>query len=148
MAEAAPSGEPTPPVAPIATPIVLFDGVCGLCDRVVTALIARDGERRLRYAPLQGTTAAALRARYRAIPTELSTVVLIDEGHVYLRSRAVFRTLVLLGGRYRAFGVLLRLPAWLTDAGYRVVARVRFFLFGRRDACRVPTPEERDLFLP
>ncbi|MGH7338670.1 MAG: thiol-disulfide oxidoreductase DCC family protein, partial [Myxococcota bacterium] len=75
--------------------IILYDGVCGLCSRTVQWLIPRDRDRVLRYAPLQGETAAALRERYPEIPRTLESVVLVDDGKVHLRSKAF-----LYGSRY------------------------------------------------
>ena len=131
--------------------IVLFDGVCGFCDAAVRWLLRRDPEGRLRFAPLQGETAARLRARHPAIPHGLETLVFVaagdgDEG-VYLRSEAVFRACAAISGAPRWVRVLALLPRALTDRGYRLLARARYRVFGRLDACRVPAPGERERML-
>ena len=128
--------------------LVLFDGVCGLCDRLVSFLVRVDHARTLRYAPLQGETAQALRERFPEIPADLASMAFVDDGRVYLRSRAVLRVLGTLGWPWRAFAVFSWLPLWLTDAGYRLVARTRYGIFGKLDACRLPNEEEKSLFLP
>lgn len=128
--------------------IVLFDGVCGLCHSLVRLLVRVDRGRVLRYAPLQGETAERLRARYPQIPNGVDTAVLIDDGAVYLRSRAVLATCRRLGWPWRALSLLSWLPSFVTDAAYRLVARVRYRCFGKLDACAIPAPEQRDLFLP
>lgn len=109
-----------------------------------------DRKRELRYAPLQGETAARLRALHPSIPEahDLDTAVFVDEGRVYLRSRAVFAACALLSWPWRALAAFAWLPAPLTDLGYRAVARVRYSVFGKADACRIPAPEEQELFLP
>jgi predicted DCC family thiol-disulfide oxidoreductase YuxK len=127
-------------------PILFFDGVCGLCSAVVDWIIQRDRSHRIRFAPLQGTTAA------RLVPAELrsqlSTLVFRSGGHNHLRSAAVCRILLTLGGVWRIFGGMLWLIPWpLRDLGYRLVAKVRYRLFGRHETCRLPTPAERGLFL-
>lgn len=126
--------------------LVLFDGVCGFCDRMVGWLMARD-RGRLRYAPLQGETAAALRARHPEIPVELETVVYVEtEGaceRVSLRSEAAFRILGQLRAPWRWLALLGWLPRSLMDPAYRAFARRRYRLFGRLDECRIPAPEER-----
>jgi predicted DCC family thiol-disulfide oxidoreductase YuxK len=131
--------------------ILLFDGECGFCDGAVRWLLARDPARRLRFAPLQGETAAALRMRHPQIPGDLDTAVLVEqvagEERVYLRSQAVLRTLALLRLPWRLAAGLRWLPGWLLEAGYRVFARNRYRWFGRLDACRLPTAEVRDRFL-
>lgn len=131
--------------------MVLFDGVCNFCDGAVRWLMDRDPAGRLCFAALQGETAAALRARHPEIPEALETMVLVEgppqDERVYLNSAAVFRTLAQLQSPWRHFAVLCHLPRFLTDAGYRAFARLRYRLFGRRDTCRIPTPAEAARFL-
>ncbi len=128
-------------------PIVLYDGVCGLCQRSVQFLLARDG-RKLWYAPLQGETAAALRAIHPEIPATLESVVLVDDGRVYLRSKAFLHVARYLTAPWRWAYHLRWLPAFLLDLGYRLVARVRYRIWGKYDACRLPTADERAQLLP
>ena len=134
------------------TRLVLFDGVCGLCDHVVQYLLDRDREARLTFAPLQGETAAELRARHAEIPDDIDTMVLVTnldgEERVYLRSAAAFGVASALGGLWRAVAWLRVLPRPLTDLAYRAVAASRYHIFGKHDACRIPRPEERLRFLP
>jgi predicted DCC family thiol-disulfide oxidoreductase YuxK len=131
--------------------IVLFDGVCGFCDAAVRWLLRRDPEGRLRFAPLQGETAARLRARQPGIPEGLGTLVYVVESdggeRVYLRSEAVFRACAAISGSPRWVGILASLPRSLTDFGYRLIAGLRYRVFGRLDACRIPTPHERERML-
>ncbi len=130
--------------------IVLYDGVCGFCDRLVRWLLARDGGRFV-YAPLQGRTAAALRARHSEIPEELETLVYVESDargeRIYLRSDAIFRVLGQLGAPWRWLAGLRHLPRALTDFAYAQFVRRRYRLFGRFAACRVPEPSERGRFL-
>jgi predicted DCC family thiol-disulfide oxidoreductase YuxK len=133
---------PTPPR------IVLYDGVCGLCDRLVQFLVAKDRERLLRYAPLQGDTAARLRAQHAAIPQDLDTMVFVDEGQVYLRSRAAARIARYLPWPWRAGAAVRFVPRVVADWAYGLVARSRYRIFGKVEACGLPTPEERRLLLP
>jgi predicted DCC family thiol-disulfide oxidoreductase YuxK len=132
--------------------LVLYDGVCGLCDRSVQWLLAHDPEGRLHFAPLQGETAASLRARHPSIPSEVESIVFVTregEGErVYLRSRAAFRIARELPGPARFLGLLRFLPRFLTDLGYRLVARVRYRVWGELEQCRVPRPGERARFHP
>jgi len=127
--------------------IVLFDGVCGFCDAAVGWLVRCDPEGRLRFAPLQGATAAELRARHPEIPGGLETLVYVDASgggeRAYLRSEAVFRACAAISGAPPWVPLAARLPRALTDLVYRIFARVRYRVFGRLDACRVPAPGER-----
>jgi predicted DCC family thiol-disulfide oxidoreductase YuxK len=127
-------------------PILYFDGVCAICNRFVDWLIRRDRGRQIRYAPLQGTTAASrLPAQYTA---GLASVVLEHDGRITDRSTAALETVAMLGGPWRLVAGLEALPRPLRDAVYDWVARHRYHWFGRRDVCRIPTESERTLFLP
>jgi predicted DCC family thiol-disulfide oxidoreductase YuxK len=136
---------------PVPPRLVLFDGVCGFCDRAVRWLLVRDREARLRFAPLQGETAARLRARHPVIPEDTDTVVYVEvaDGNerVFLRSEAVFRLLAQLGRPWRWVAWLRFVPRPLTDWGYRLFARHRYRLFGKLDACPTPQPGERARFV-
>ena len=127
-------------------PIVFFDGVCGMCNRFVDFVLPRDRERVFLFAPLQGTTA---QARLTAADVQqVSTIVLIDEGGTHRRSKAVVRILCRLGLGWKITGFLLAMiPRPLRDLGYRLVARYRYSFFGKKETCRIPTPEERERFL-
>ena len=127
-------------------PVVFFDGVCGLCSHSVNWLLARDPEHRLRFAPLQGATAAAMISS--DLRDRLDTLVFVRTGTTYIRTAAVSRILMALGGRWQMGGAMLWLiPFPVRDLGYRLVSRFRYRMFGKRDACRLPTPAERAVFL-
>ncbi len=132
---------------PLPDPLVLYDGVCGLCSKSVRFLIRRDRDRRLMFAPLQGAAAAALRARYPRIPASLDSVVLIDGGEVYLRSKAFLRVSRFLTRPWRWGWYLRWMPAFLLDLGYLVIARLRYRIWGKKESCDLPAPEERARFL-
>jgi predicted DCC family thiol-disulfide oxidoreductase YuxK len=133
--------------APLPPRIVLYDGVCGLCSASVKFLIRRDHARMLHFAPLQGDTAAALRAQYPQIPDQLSTVVLIDDGRVFLRSKAFLYVSKYLTRPWR-WGYWFRwLPGPLLNIGYRIIAAMRYRIWGKKDTCEIPMPEERARFL-
>lgn len=126
--------------------VVFFDGVCGFCNHSVNFLMARDVRRRLRFAPLQGQTAT------KTLPADmrenLSSLIYLHHGTTYVRSAAVVRILRTLGGPWWWAGQALWLiPLPLRDLGYRLIARVRYRLFGKQETCRLPGPDERALFL-
>lgn len=133
--------------------IILYDGVCGLCNRFVAFVWPRDTRRRFRFAPLQGATARAILARHGRDATDLDTVfVVVDPGtpseRLLARSAAGLYVLAGLGGGWRLLAAVLRmLPRALLDPAYRLVARNRYRLFGRLDTCAVPGPEHRERFL-
>jgi predicted DCC family thiol-disulfide oxidoreductase YuxK len=141
---------PAPALQPTG-PIVLYDGLCGFCDASVQWTLQHDPDAVFRFAPLQGEVAQAILARHPEIPPGLDSILLVeptpDGERVSWRSRAVFRVLARLPGAWRHLAALGTLPAFLTDLGYRFVARVRYLIWGRRDSCRIPTPAERARFL-
>lgn len=127
-------------------PIVFFDGVCGFCNFWVDFLIARDPDGLFAFAPLQGETARQL---LPAADQNLDSLVLWTPARVDRKSGAVVRILWRLGGGWRVLGGLIWLiPLPLRNLGYDLIARNRYRLFGKKDVCRMPTPEERTRLLP
>jgi predicted DCC family thiol-disulfide oxidoreductase YuxK len=149
MPPTSPRRETTTPssVAESREPIVFFDGVCGLCQRVVDVLLRADRAARLRFAPLQGDTA---RRMLPPRPPDAAgwSVVYLDEHGVHERTDALLEVTRRLGGAWRLVAALRVVPRPLRDALYRVIARHRYRWFGRRVACRIPSAEERQRFLP
>ncbi len=126
--------------------ILFFDGVCGLCNRFVDWCLAHDQSHSIKYAPLQGETASKLLPE--RLTKDLKTVVLYDNGEIFTHSTAVLRIMIITG--YSGFVVapLRLIPRPLRDLGYRMVAAMRYKLFGKKETCRMPKPHERALFLP
>ena len=133
--------------------VLLYDGVCALCNGLIRFLVARDRGRRFRYAALQSEFARAALAPYGEDPGALSTVFLLQsygqpDQRLLRRSRAALAAIRRLGGGWAFLArVLSILPTFLLDAGYRLIARVRYWTFGRYETCPLPAPEHRDLFL-
>ena len=128
-------------------PVVLFDGACSFCDASVQFVIDHDPRARFRFAPLQSAVGAQLAARAGVDVAALDTLVLVDDAHSFVRSDAVIEIARRLGRPWSALTVARLLPRTFRDAAYRLVARHRMRFFGRRDACRIPTPELRARFL-
>jgi predicted DCC family thiol-disulfide oxidoreductase YuxK len=139
----------------VTTPVtvVFFDGVCGLCDRLVQFLLPRDRHARLRFAPLQSDLARRTLLKHGLDPSNLDSVVVVSNWglppeRAFTRSGAVLHTLEELGGGWRvlarAAGIV---PLPIANAAYALIARSRYRIFGRFDACRLPRPEWRDRFL-
>jgi predicted DCC family thiol-disulfide oxidoreductase YuxK len=129
------------------SPVILFDGVCNLCNHSVDFVLRRDRKRRFRYASLQSDAGRAL-LRAHGLPTDnLDTLVLLHGGRAYVRSAAALRIASQLGGLWRLTVLLLAVPTPLRDGIYRWIAANRYRWFGRQDTCRMPHPEEKALFL-
>ncbi|WP_262178591.1 thiol-disulfide oxidoreductase DCC family protein [Haloarcula laminariae] len=128
-------------------PVLLFDGVCNLCNGVVQFIIPRDPEGRIRFAPLQSAAGKALLAGHGLPPSDLDSVVLVEDGEVYRKSAAVIRLAELLGWPYRAAAAARVVPQSVRDALYDVVAANRYDVFGRKDRCMLPDDDVSDRFL-
>jgi predicted DCC family thiol-disulfide oxidoreductase YuxK len=128
-------------------PLVLYDGDCGLCARSVQWILDHERDHAIVFAPLQGPTGAAARARYPRIPPGVDTVVFVTAGRVHLRSRAFLHIARHLRAPWRWGHALRWLPALPLDLLYRLVAAVRYRVWGHADACRRVSPAERVRFL-
>jgi predicted DCC family thiol-disulfide oxidoreductase YuxK len=127
--------------------LILFDGVCNLCNGAVQFVIARDPSARFRFGTLQSDAARRMLREEYTLPALPDSIVLLDESGVFTRSDAALR--VVRGLRFPwplAYGLIV-VPRPLRDWVYDIVARNRYAWFGKRDACMVPTPDLRARFL-
>jgi len=133
--------------------LVLYDGVCALCNGVVQYLLRHDRADRFRFIPQQTQLAEDLIKRFPADPEPAEGIILVTAAltprmWVYRRSDAVCQAFPLLGGSYTVLGRLLKIvPHGLREAVYGLVARFRYRLFGRYDTCPIPSAEQRSRIL-
>ncbi|MFB6156192.1 MAG: thiol-disulfide oxidoreductase DCC family protein [Haloferacaceae archaeon] len=132
---------------PSSHPVLLFDGVCNLCNAAVQFVLARDPGGVFRFASLQSEVGERLLDAYDVPAGDLETVVLLDGDDYYLKSDAAIRAAELLGGPYALAAALRVVPRPIRDAGYDLVAASRYRVFGRRDRCMVPEADVSDRFL-
>ena len=127
-------------------PIVFVDGVCGLCNRYIDVLYKLDSKRnRLKFAALQGETAK----KFISAETidQLNTVVIYIEGKLYYQSSGVLKLCAFLPWYCQWLQVFLILPKAFRDWIYNWVSKNRYKWFGKKENCRIPTPEERTKFM-
>jgi predicted DCC family thiol-disulfide oxidoreductase YuxK len=127
-------------------PIVLFDGVCNFCNGAVNFIIARDRGRKFRFAALQSAKGIELRTKH-GIGDDVDSIVLIDGDRAYLHSTAALRIARALGGIWSLGYALIVIPRPVRDWFYKLFAKYRYRLFGKKDVCMVPTPDVRERFL-
>ena len=127
--------------------ILLFDGHCSLCNGAVDFVLKRDTRKKLLLASIQGTAGQGVLKKYELPPSYLDTLVLVEEGKVYLGSTAALRVARLLGGGWPLFYGLIIIPKGVRDRIYQWISRNRYQWFGRRDTCRIPTASESAHFL-
>lgn len=126
-------------------PIIFFDGFCILCNGFVDFIFKRDRKQVFHFASIQGNTAQML-LKPECIDA-LESIVYVDEEGCFQRSAAVLKILVRLGGFYQVFGIFRIVPRFISDFVYDFIARHRYRWFGKREACRVPTPQEKGRLL-
>ena len=128
--------------------ILFYDGVCGLCDRLVQFVLRRDRRGRFAFAALQSDFAAETLRRFGRDARDLDTVyVVTSDGLLLHKGRAILFVLRALGFPWSLAAVLSILPWRVVDWCYDRVAHSRYRLFGRYDQCRLPAPEERSRFI-
>ena len=127
--------------------IVLFDGVCNLCNRYVRFLIDRDPAGYFRFASLQSPIAHELLESHTLPSDQLTSIVYIENGRAYTRSDAVLRMAAHLPAAWRLLSIFRIVPRVIRDAVYDFIARKRYRWFGKRDECALPTPGQRQRFL-
>ena len=134
------------------SPIILYDGVCGLCNRLNRFVLRRDREGRFRFASLQSGFAREVLKRHGRDPGDLDTFYLVlssgETGEEVLeKGRAALEVLRMLGGVWKLPALFRFLPVSLLNAGYGFVARRRYRWFGKFDTCPIPEPRHRDRFI-
>lgn len=129
-------------------PVVIFDGVCNFCHGAVNFIIKHDPSAKFRFAPSQSDAGAALIKSYGLEHLNNKTLVLIKNGQAFIYSAAAFAIAKDLHGPCQAFSWLRFLPKRLCDFGYKLFARHRYALFGKKAQCMVPTDAVKARFLP
>ncbi len=127
--------------------IVLFDGVCHLCNGSVNFLLKRDKKECFLFATLQSDSGQALLKQHQLSINDLDTVILIQQGQVYTKSTAILRVLKELGRGWQIFSIFIIIPRFIRDAIYNLVAHSRYRLFGKNEQCRMPSPDIERRFL-
>ena len=138
--------------------VVLFDGVCNFCDASVNFVIAHDPDGYFKFAPLQSEAGMALAAEYDLasetaavdaaddrIP--IDSVILVEDGRAHTHSTAALRIVRKLSGIWPVLYAFIIVPKPIRDFFYRVFAKYRYRMFGKKDECMLPSPEVRARFL-
>lgn len=132
--------------------LILFDGVCAVCDATMQWIMDHDPDGRFAYAPLQGDTAAAVLARHPELPASLDSIVFVDRTHgderVTWYSSAILEITGHLGAPWSCARGFYLVPSFLRDVVYRGFAAIRYRVFGQIDSCRLPSESEASRMLP
>ncbi len=128
-------------------PLLLFDGVCNLCNGAVDFIVRHEATPVLRFASLQSEVGRQQLAACGLPHHYLESLVLVESGGCYRGSLAALRAAYYMGGAWKALWLLRAVPAPIREGVYNQIAQNRYSMFGKRDTCRLPTPEERARFL-
>jgi predicted DCC family thiol-disulfide oxidoreductase YuxK len=134
----------------VAAPVLLYDGVCGFCNKTVQMILDRDRRGEMRFAALQSDYGQAVVGRHPELQGVDSVVYVeraADVERVYVRSEAALKVAAYLGGVWKLFLAARLVPRGLRDYFYDLFARHRYRFFGKYDACMLPPPEVRARFL-
>jgi predicted DCC family thiol-disulfide oxidoreductase YuxK len=135
------------PAVPDMSPVLFFDGVCGFCNAWVDFLLKHDRKKKYRFAALQSPAADRLLKPLGAPVDELSTAILLQDDRLYFKADVFLRVMVGIGFPWCSLGILRILPLPVLNWGYDFIARHRYRIFGKRESCRIPSPDERSRFL-
>ena len=127
--------------------IILFDGVCNVCNGFVNFLILRDEKDQFQFGSLQSPKVKELLHQYHYDADDLSTVILIEQNKLYPQSTAVLKIFRQMSGAWPLMYAFIIIPKALRDFIYQIIARNRYTLFGRKNSCMVPTPEWKAKFV-
>lgn len=129
------------------THILLFDGVCNLCNSIVQFTIKRDPKGKFKFASLQSESGQALLKKFGLPTDDFDSFVFISGDKLFLKSSAGLHVLKELGGFWKMFYFLIIFPRPLRDFIYNIIAKTRYRIFGKRDTCMVPTDNIKQRFL-
>ncbi len=127
--------------------ILLFDGVCNLCNSIVQFVIKRDKNHKFLYASLQSQSGQEILKEFNLPGNKFDTFILIENGKYYERSTAALKVSKELGGLWKWFYILIFIPKPIRDFFYSLIAKNRYKIFGKRETCMIPTPELKSRFL-
>ncbi len=127
--------------------VILFDGVCNLCNGAITFIIKRDKGDVFRYAALQSDIGKQLAQKHHIHLDKVDSIILVTDKEAYLKSTAALRIAQKLSGGWPLLAGFLILPAFFRNWVYDLIARNRYKWFGKKDACMIPTPELRSKFI-
>ena len=127
--------------------VILFDGVCNLCNGLLNFVIQRDPKATFRFAAIQSPPGQAWLKKLNLPTDDLDSFILIEGDHFYRKSTASLRVLRRLGWFWVSFYALIIIPTPIRDFVYDIIANHRYKWFGKRDRCLIPTPEIQKRFL-
>jgi predicted DCC family thiol-disulfide oxidoreductase YuxK len=128
-------------------PVILFDGVCNLCNKSVQIVLKNDSKKLFLFASLQSKAGQALLQQYNLPLNNFNSFVLIQNGKAYLKSNAALQIATQLKGLYPLLYAFKIVPLFIRNAVYDFIAKNRYKWFGKSDTCMMPSPDIKKQFL-
>jgi predicted DCC family thiol-disulfide oxidoreductase YuxK len=128
-------------------PLILFDGMCNLCNGLIRCILRLDRKDVFRFGLLQSDNVQKTLRRYELKISGLASIVLLEGERITVESDAVLRIARYLGGGWSLVYLFIIVPKFIRDNVYRIISRHRYWLFGKRDVCMIPSPEVLDKFI-
>jgi len=128
-------------------PIILFDGVCNLCNASVQFIIKRDSKKNFMFSSLQSDAGQAILLQNNLENLDFDTIILLEDGIVYDKSTAILKIIRRLSGFYKFGYIFIVVPKFIRDFVYKIIAKNRYKWFGKLDTCMIPTEELKLRFL-
>lgn len=129
------------------SPIILFDGLCNLCNGAVQFVIKNDAEKKFLFTSLQSEAGQQLLKQYKLPAENFNSFTLIQDGKVYVKSSGALKVAKQLTGPIKLLYVFIIVPAFIRDAVYNWIAKNRYKWFGKKESCMLPSPELKERFL-
>ncbi|MCF6347729.1 MAG: thiol-disulfide oxidoreductase DCC family protein [Flavobacteriaceae bacterium] len=127
--------------------IILFDGVCNLCNNSVQFIIKRDKKQRFLYASLQSDAAQSILLQFQLKNSDFDSIILIENEKIYQKTTAILKIIKQLNGIWKLGYVFIIIPKFIRDFIYNIIAKNRYKWFGKREVCMIPTKELKMRFL-
>ena len=128
-------------------PLLLFDGVCNLCNSSVQYVIKHDKKQKFKFASLQSDAATEILLQHKVKNSDLNSIILIHNNELYDKSSAILRLLKIIGGFHSLAYIFIIIPKSIRDVVYDYVAKNRYKWYGKKDSCMIPTLELKNRFL-
>ncbi len=128
-------------------PIILFDGVCNLCNSSVQFVISHDPQRQFRFASLQSEFGQSVLTKFNLPTNSLQSFILLDNNKIDTKSTAALKVAKQLNKGWSLLYAFIIVPAFIRDAVYQFIAKNRYKWFGKKEACWIPTQELKHLFI-
>lgn len=127
-------------------PVILFDGVCNLCNSSVQFVIKHDPKKKFRFASIQGDYGQQVLKRFHLPPDSLNSFILLRDNQIYTHSTGALKVARQLSGAWPLLYIFILIPPFIRNRVYQFIANNRYKWFGKKESCEVPSPALKALF--